>query len=154
MITVNRLVDIFPMMNTFQIYSLSSFQIYNTVLLTIVTILYITTHYLFYKASRVAKNLLANAGDIRDMGFIPGSGRSPGEGHGNPLQDSCLENPMDREAWWAIVHSVAQSQTPLKRLSMHACTYFMTGSFYLHTTGNHHSALCISVWAGFLRFHI
>ena len=53
------------------------------------------------QASQVAvkvKNLPANAGDIRD-GFIPGSGRSPGEGHGNPLQYSCLENPMDRGAW-------------------------------------------------------
>ena len=79
MITVNRLVDIFPMMNTFQIYSLSSFQIYNTVLLTIVTILYITTHYLFYKASKVTKNLLANAGDTRDASFITGSERCPGE---------------------------------------------------------------------------
>ena len=51
-----------------------------------------------------------NAGD---PGSIPGSGRSPGEGNGNPLQDSCLENPMDREAWWAIVHGVVKSQTRL-----------------------------------------
>ena len=46
----------------------------------------------------------ANAGDKRDTGSIPGSGRSPGGGHGNPLQDSCLENPMDRGAWQATVH--------------------------------------------------
>ena len=46
------------------------------------------------------KNLPANAGDIRDVGSISGSGRSPGGGHGNPLQDSWLENPMDRGAWW------------------------------------------------------
>ena len=45
----------------------------------------------------MVKNLLVNAGDIRDTGWIPGSGRSPGGGHGNPLQYSCLENPMDRE---------------------------------------------------------
>ena len=51
------------------------------------------------------------------MGLIPGSGRSPGEGNGNPLQYSCLENPMDRGAWGAIVHSIAKSQTPLKQLS-------------------------------------
>ena len=57
------------------------------------------------------KNLLANAGDIRDVGLIPGSGRSPGEGHGNLLQYSCLENPMDRGASWAIVHRVTKSQT-------------------------------------------
>ena len=47
----------------------------------------------------VVKNLHADAGDLRDMGFIPGSGRSPGETNGNPLQYSCLENPMDRGAW-------------------------------------------------------
>ena len=51
----------------------------------------------------------ANAGDIRDMGSIAGSGRSPRGGHGNPLQDSCPENPMDRGAWQATVHSVAKS---------------------------------------------
>ena len=54
------------------------------------------------------KNVPANAGDIRHTGSIPGSGRSPGEGNGNPLQYSCLENPMDREAWWATVHGVAE----------------------------------------------
>ena len=59
----------------------------------------------------VVKNLPANAGDVRDLSSIPGSGRSPGEGHGNPLWYSCLENNMDRGAWWAIVHSVAKSQT-------------------------------------------
>ena len=59
----------------------------------------------------VAKNLPANAGDIRDLSSIVGSGRSPGGGHGNPLQYSCLENNMDRGAWRAIVHRVAKSQT-------------------------------------------
>ena len=58
----------------------------------------------------VVKNLSANAGDIRDVGSIPGSGRSPGGGHGNPLQYSCLENPMDRGDWWATVHRVTKSQ--------------------------------------------
>ena len=53
----------------------------------------------------------ANAGDIRDVGLIPGSGRSPGGGHGKPLQYSCLENPMDRGAWWATIHRVAKSHT-------------------------------------------
>ena len=51
------------------------------------------------------------AGDISNAGSILGSGRSPGGGHGDPLQSSCLENPMDRGAWWATVHGVAQSQT-------------------------------------------
>ena len=65
----------------------------------------------------VVKNLPANAGDVRDMGLIPELGRSPGGGHGNPLQRPCLENFIDR-AWWATVHGVTQSQTRLKRLSM------------------------------------
>ena len=56
----------------------------------------------------------ANAGNIKDVGLIPGSGRSPGGGHGNPLQYSCLENPMDRGAWRATVYRVAKSQTRLK----------------------------------------
>ena len=55
------------------------------------------------------KNPPANAGDMRDMGSIPGSGRSPGGGHGNPLQYSCPENPMDRGAWQAMVHRVTKS---------------------------------------------
>jgi len=59
----------------------------------------------------VVKNLPANAGDARDAGSIPGSGRSPGEGNGNPLQYSCLGNPMDRGAWQATVHGVTKSQT-------------------------------------------
>ena len=59
----------------------------------------------------VVKNLPASAGDIRDMGLIPGSGRFPGGGNGNPLQYSCLENPMDRGDWQATVHGVAKSQT-------------------------------------------
>ena len=57
------------------------------------------------------KNTPATAGNAGDMGLIPGSGGSPEEGNGNPLQYSCLENPMDRGSWWAIVHRVAESQT-------------------------------------------
>ena len=68
----------------------------------------------------VLKNLPANAGDIRDAELIPGLGRSPGGGYGNPLQYSCLENPMDDRAWRAIVHRVAKSQIQLKQLSTHA----------------------------------
>ena len=59
----------------------------------------------------VVKNLSASAGNVRDSGLIPGSRRSPGGVHGNPLQYSCLENPMDRGAWWATVHRVTKSQT-------------------------------------------
>ena len=58
----------------------------------------------------VVKNPPANPGDVRDIGLIPESGRSPGGGHGNPLQYSCLENPMDRGAWQAIVHRVPKSR--------------------------------------------
>ena len=57
----------------------------------------------------MVKNLPENAGDISDVGSIPGLGRSPGGGNGNPLQYSCLQNPMDRGAWWATVHKVAES---------------------------------------------
>ena len=57
------------------------------------------------------KNLSADAEDIRDAASIPGFGRSPGGGHGNPLKYSCLENPMDRVAWWATVHRVPKSWT-------------------------------------------
>jgi len=59
----------------------------------------------------VVKNPPVNAGDIRDADSIPESGRSSAGGHGNPLQHSCLENPMDSGAWWATVHSIAESYT-------------------------------------------
>ena len=59
------------------------------------------------------KDLPASAGNARDTGLIPGSGRSPGVGNGNLLQDSCLKNPMDRGIWWATVHLVAKSRTQL-----------------------------------------
>ena len=67
----------------------------------------------------VVKNPLASAGDARDGDSIPGSGRSPGAGHSNPLQYSCLENPMDRETWTAMVHEVTKSQTLLKQRGTH-----------------------------------
>ena len=70
----------------------------------------------------MVKNLLVNTGDVRDVVSIPGSGRSPGGGNDNPLQYSCLENPMDRGAWWATVHGAAKSWTQLKQPSTHACT--------------------------------
>ena len=65
------------------------------------------------------KNLHAKSGDRRDLGLIPGWGRSSGGGHGNPFQYSCLENPMDSGAWWATVHGVTKSHTWLKWLSAH-----------------------------------
>ena len=83
----------------------------------------------------VAKNLPANAGDIRDAGSIPELGRSPGGRHGNPFWYSCLENPMDRGAWQATVHGVAKSWTRLKRLSPHAhchTVWFFSGKARKH----------------------
>ena len=59
----------------------------------------------------VVENLPASAGDLRDVGSIPGSGRSPGEGNGNPLQYSCLENPIERGAWRAAVQGLVKSRT-------------------------------------------
>ena len=70
-----------------------------------------------FPGGRVVKNPSANAGDARDVGLILGSGRSPRNGHSDPLQYSCLENPMDRGSWQAAVHKVTKSWT---RLSMHA----------------------------------
>ena len=64
----------------------------------------------------MVKTSPANAGDVKDLGSIPGSGGSPGVGNGNPLQDSCPGNPKDRGAWRVTVHGVTKSQT---QLSMH-----------------------------------
>ena len=66
-----------------------------------------------FPGGTVLKNLPANAGDARDVGLIPGSGRSPGEGNGNSLQYSCLENSTDKGVWQATVHGVTKSQTQL-----------------------------------------
>ena len=65
----------------------------------------------------MVKNQPIKVGDVTAVGSIPGSGRPPGGGHGNPPQYSCLENPMDRGAWQTTVHRVAESRTQLKRLS-------------------------------------
>ena len=74
-----------------------------------------------FPVGTMLKNLPAKAGDVRDVGSIPGLGRSPGEGHGNPLQCSCLEKPMDWGPWRAAAHRVAKRWTWLKRLS--TCTH-------------------------------
>ena len=67
-----------------------------------------------FPVGAVVKNPPANAGDTRDAGSIPGSGRSPGDGNGNSLQYSCLGSPMDRGAWWTIVHGVKKSHMGLR----------------------------------------
>jgi len=74
---------------------------------------WVSTHIYIWasQVTLVVKNPSANAGDVQDTHSISGSGRSPEEGHGNPLHYSCLENPMDRGAWWAMVHRVTECQT-------------------------------------------
>ena len=67
----------------------------------------------------MVKNLPSNAGDTKVLGSTPGSERSPKEGNGNPVQYSCLKNPMDRGTWWATVQRVAESQTQLSDLNTH-----------------------------------
>ena len=71
------------------------------------------------------KNLPANAGDVKDVNSISGSGRSSGGRNGNPLQCSCLDNSLDRVAWWAIVHGIAKSRTCQKQFSTHTCRLFL-----------------------------
>ena len=75
--------------------------------------MYYYAHYVNFPGDSVVKILPVNAGDTGDTGFIPRSGRSPGEGKGNPLQYSCLGNPMDRGAWWATVQGVTKRWTQL-----------------------------------------
>ena len=74
----------------------------------------IYSNYVASQVALVVKNPAANVGDIRNAGSVPGSGISPGVGHGNPFQYSCLENPTDRGAWWARVGGAVKSQTQLK----------------------------------------
>ena len=71
-----------------------------------------------FPGGAVVKNLPADVGNARDVGLIPGSERSPGEGNGNPLQYSCLENSMNRGSWWTTVHEVAKSQTGLSTYAL------------------------------------
>ena len=85
--------------------------------------------------------------DIRDAGLIPGLGRSPGGGHGNPLQYSCLENPMNRGAWWGIVHRVAKNRTQLKWLRTHTqkeSEYII--SVLLGSNANHYTSNYVGKW--------
>ena len=81
-----------------------------------------------FPGGTVDKNPPADSGDMRDAGSIPGSGRSPGGGRENSLQHSCLENPMDRGAWWATIHGVRNSRTRLKRHSTHTHNGGLTGT--------------------------
>ena len=81
----------------------------------------------------VVKHPPASAGSIRDTHSIPGSGRSPGGDHGNPLQCSCLENPMDKGAWWTTIQSIPKSWTQWKRFNMQTHTMkFIYSNLYLY----------------------
>ena len=91
----------------------------------------------------MVKNLPTNAGDARDLGLIPGLGRSPGGGYGNPLQNSRLKNPSDREAWQAVVHRVRKNQTGLKQLSIRRdMSCFLKLLFHLSNINTHIHAYC------------
>ena len=92
----------------------------------------------------MVKNLPASSGDAADTGSIPGSRRSPGGGHANPLWYSCLENPKDRGAWWATVHGVARSRT---QLSNWTCSAHI--KWYLKCPLKPWS---FNIWAGLRRF--
>ena len=88
-------------------------------------------HSILSQAAQMVKNLPVIQEMLRDTGSIPESGRSPVGGHSNPLQYSCLENPMDRGAWQATDHGVTERQTRLKQLSMHNGTFQEMGSVEL-----------------------
>ena len=121
-------------MSIFKIRSSSTFpfgryenakQFFNYVFLVLgeVGVIVLTYMYILQWDSQVVlvvKNLPANAGEIRDLGSIPGSGRTPGEGNGNPLQCSCLENPRDRGAWRATVHGAARVPHDLATEGQHS----------------------------------
>ena len=79
----------------------------------------------------VGKNLSANAGDVRDVGLIPGTGRSPGSRHSNPVQYSCLENPMDRGAWWATVGRKGWTQVKREHTCPHKPALVLWASIIL-----------------------
>ena len=97
--------------------------------------------------------LLPASADVRDPGSIPGLGRSPGGGNGTPLQYSCLENPMDRGAWRATVHGVAQSRTQWKRLSTHARTLDYVSKEKLNTAFGRRHGLTPGVRKQDFRYH-
>ena len=126
---------------------------YSTVYICVcVCVLYI---HLASKVALMVKNLMANAnaGDVRDTGSIPGFERSSGEGNGNPLQYSCLENPMDRGTWWTTVHRVKKSWIRLKQLSRQGCIHSSTDR-YLSFTERYFQFVAIINSAAMKCFHL
>ena len=116
--------------------------------------------YIVWGASQVVlvvKNTPANTGGIRNMGLMPGLGRSPGGKHSNPLQYSCLENTTDREAWQVTVSRVAKSQTWMKRLSMHTCRSIWENNMESHNARkwcSKYSILQHFSWKCFIVFSV
>ena len=113
-------------------------------------------HIIGFPGGSVGKESPCNARAAANMGSIPDLGKSPGEGHGNPIQYSCLENPMNRGAWQATVHRVAKSWTWLKWLSTHACmhahNYIQNG--HIHSFNQYYWvswALWIQQWTEYQR---
>ena len=100
-----------------------------------------------FRGGPAVKNQGANAGDVRDMGLIPRSGRSPGEGTSNPLQYSCLENPMEGGAWQATVHGVTKSRTRLSDFT------FQMATFLLSLSSVHTQSWYLPVYSNFLSGH-
>ena len=90
----------------------------------------------FYEYSLVARMGKKSPCKVADLGLIPGLRRSPGGGHGNPLQYSCLENPMDRGAWWAAVHGIIKSRTQPTDREQHS-TCLLTKKCYINNCNNY-----------------
>ena len=130
--------------NCFQVLLVSALQVQ------------ISSKHIYKWASQVVlvvKNQPVNAGDLRDASSIPGWGRVPGGGHSNPLQYSCLENPMDRGAWWATVHRVTKSCAGLKRLSMYACNIYIL-SFLSLPPAPHSLSQSLVLYLTWFHFHL
>ena len=111
--------------------------------------------FFFLIVALVVKNLPVNVGNIRDkrdVDFIPASRRSSGGGCGNPLQYSCLENPMDRGAWQTTVHGVTKSQTWLEQLSIHRIKLIITTSFRYTIYSHIHFQKCF-IFPNWNPFH-
>ena len=113
---------------------------------TIFSYLWHFSNHVGFPVGSVDKESAWNSGEARDIGSIPGLGKFPGGGHGNPLHYSCLENPMGREGWRAKVHRVTKSQTRLNQLSMgsNLSTFFVFQKFLIVPLSLSYSSLSYS----------
>ena len=94
----------------------------------------------------VVKNPHSNAGDVRNAGSIPELGRLPGEGHGNPIQSSCLKNPMDRGSWRATVHRVTQNRTRLKQWHTRTHTVYVHFKWPRNPLDKYHRLVLLKIY--------